>query len=100
MKKQTVKIGDEFFTIERPIERVDCLDYGYDLYQCYDRPSERKKGIFEDWKKWAYENGVKGFGIATYNDHMFTLRGNITIDGVEGLIWITKTRQEFYPFIN
>ena len=76
--------------------RCEC---GFDgenaIYNCYDRPSVYKVGIWEDWRKWACETeGVTDFAIGSYNCMQFTIHGFYT-DGEHGYnIYITKTRNE------
>lgn len=68
----------------------------YTLKECYARPSEIKLEIFEDWKRYVYNSfeHVWNFGIESYNGFMFTLGWNTP----DGQYYVTKTRQEFYPY--
>lgn len=70
-----------------------------DLYDCYKRPSEAKREIYEYWLLWACRSGVKNFGIESYNSMMFTLSGKIEIKGKKYWLYITKTRQELFEIV-
>lgn len=67
-----------------------------DLHDCYKTPSDIKDRIFWEWWHYvlaSFEN-FSNFGIESYNCMMFTL-GWTTL---EGEYYVTKTRQEFYPY--
>lgn len=66
------------------------------IYNCYDRPSEYKVAIWNDWLKWAREtDGVTGFEISSYNCMQFTISGfYVDENGNEYNIYITKSRNE------
>lgn len=66
------------------------------LIYCYDRPSEIKQEIFECWENFVRNNFKEfwNFGIESYNGFMFTLGWTTP----EGEYYVTKTRQEFYPY--
>ena len=42
------------------------------LYQCYDRPSQAKVGIYNEWVDYARKVDASKWGIATYNANVFT----------------------------
>ena len=42
------------------------------LYQCYDRPSQAKVGIYNEWVEYARKVDASKWGIATYNANVFT----------------------------
>lgn len=71
------------------------------LYNCYEKPSYRKQNIYNYWDKWFKECHSPCYGIRSYNCMMFTLSGIIHFDdlALHGIVYITKTRQEFYPFV-
>lgn len=66
------------------------------LKACYERPSEIKQEIFKDWENFVRNNFDEywNFGIESYNGFMFTLGWTTP----EGEYYVTKTRQEFYPY--
>lgn len=66
------------------------------LDSCYDRPSDVKKEIYEDWEYYVRHSfdDFCDFGIESYNVFMFTLGWSTP----EGEYYVTKTRQEFYPY--
>lgn len=66
------------------------------LDTCYQKPSEIKQEIFEYWEKFVRDNfdEFRNFGIESYNGFMFTLGWTTP----EGEYYVTKTRQEFYPY--
>lgn len=70
------------------------------LDDCYGRPSERKKAIFDYWFRWYYENeNMFGFGIRSYNTHIFTLQAYMMFtDDIYGLVDITPTHN--YVWVN
>ena len=67
-----------------------------ELYDCYDRPSRAKQSIFWAWKQYCLDSfkDFYNFGIESYNVSMFTLGWTTP----EGEYYVTKTRQEFYPY--
>lgn len=102
MKKgDEIIINGKVFKIMDFIEEKFALNT-YNLDECYAKPSIRKSNIYCNWMLWALSSNVHYMGISTYNAHMFTMRGIIHIDdySIHGIVYITKTRQEFYPFIN
>ena len=66
------------------------------LDTCYEKPSEAKKEIYEWWLRFAISSfdELDNFGIESYNCMMFTLGWNTS----KGQYYVTKTRQEFYPY--
>lgn len=98
MKNNIFFIGEIPF-VEKRKTLPNFSGKGRNLYECYDRPSNTKREIFNDWWAWSKRNNVKDFGIYTYNGFMFTLTGRIEIEGQEYAIYITKTRQELYKIV-
>lgn len=74
------------------------------LTDCYARPSEVKKEIYNNWFNWyltfdSPEYEIVKMTIQTYNSHMFTIRMDVFDNKTHnfiGCIYITKTRQEFW----
>lgn len=88
-------INDQFFKIMKPIEKPINV-YRKGLLDCYKKPSFAKKCIYRAWERFCFKyfDDVKNFGIESYNGFMFTLGWST----LEGEYYVTKTRQEFYPY--
>ena len=65
---------------------------------CYGRPSQYKRAIFEDWQRWfiAHDGWCS---VASYNCTMFTLEGVLKVGDQLYRAYITKTRQELTPIV-
>lgn len=94
MKKKTITIDNEIFELKvgnyNDVIRLDYYAYRT-LYDCYNNPSSIKKAIYDEWRKWAYDNDVEKFGVSSYNCHFFTLQGLIKIDSRYFIIRITPS---------
>lgn len=98
---KTMKINGENFKIMKPISSFSLYTGQFkDITECYNRPSQIKQAIFDDWVQWSCEAECEEFGIVGYNGFMFTLGGLIVLSGKMYYIYITKTRQEIYPIVN
>lgn len=64
------------------------------LGECYGRPSERKKAIYNSWLKWASDH-CNAFGVYSFNSHFFTLIGSLTLQK-EYVFVITSTHITLY----
>ena len=65
---------------------------------CYGRPSQYKRAIFEDWQRWFIKHD--GWcSVASYNRMMFTLEGVLKVGKQLYRAYITKTRQELTPIV-
>ena len=93
--KEFKVINGKKFDVMKPIE-IETRRTRHTLKHCYDRPSEIKHEIFEDWERFVINNFDEfwNFGIESYNGFMFTLGWTTP----EGEYYVTKTRQEFYPY--
>lgn len=93
--KEFKNINGIKFEVMKPIE-LERRSPRHTLTHCYVRPSEIKREIFENWERFVRNNFEEfwNFGIESYNVFMFTL-GWTTPDGE---YYVTKTRQEFYPY--
>ena len=72
---------------------------GYRLLDdCYDRPSQAKREIYNDWMEWAGNiYTMYSFGITSFNTCFFTLEGVIEkSDGKLEVLHITKSRNIVY----
>ena len=83
------------FEIKKPIENPR-MSIRKRLDTCYQKPSEVKQEIYDLWLRFVISSfdDVDNFGIESYNCMMFTLGWNT----LEGQYYVTKTRQEFYPY--
>lgn len=93
--KKFMEVNGRIFEVKKPIEKPS-FRIRRDLHDCYKTPSDIKDRIFWEWKHYvlaSFEN-VSNFGIESYNCMMFTLGWTTP----EGEYYVTKTRQEFYPY--
>lgn len=64
----------------------------HDLYLAYDRPSDAKRAIFQDWFEfWAQFEERESFGIASRNCFMFTITMTFKNNGKWYNAYITPT---------
>ena len=96
-----ITINNVRFEIKRvPGEKLISLFKELALYNnrvlsdCYGRPSERKKAIYNSWLKWA-TGFCNGFGVYSFNSHFFTLIGSLTLQK-EYVFVITSTHNALY----
>ncbi len=63
------------------------------LYECYNRPSERKAYIYDYYRKLLQENvdNVENYGIASYNCNIITLEAIIQKDFKRYYLYITPS---------
>lgn len=102
--KRYIELNNETFVVKKvkgelhPIKEVRTLD------NCYAKPSDTKRAIYNEWFKWylsvdspVYE--IDNMTVHTYNVNMFTIRMDVfdrkTHEFI-GYIYITKTRHEFW----
>ena len=64
-----------------------------ELTDCYNRPSDRKKAIWEYWKKFfiEVESCSGGCFVNSYNCNIFTIGNVIQVGGMVYSILITPT---------
>lgn len=93
--KEFKVVNGKKFEIMKPIEKPTLKDRR-DLHDCYEKPSTAKERIFWEWRHYvsASFKVFSNFGIESYNGFMFTLGWSTP----EGEYYVTKTRQEFYPY--
>ena len=93
--KKYKEVNGRKFEVMKPIDNPR-MSYRKVLSDCYDRPSETKESIYWDWEHFCVNafDDLDNFGIVSYNIFMFTLGWNTS----EGQYYVTKTRQEFYPY--
>lgn len=103
--KKYIKLNDEIFEVKKLKHEPVYLGYKI-LDDCYAKPSEAKKAVYNKWLEWLNELILYNptgyvFGrlaILSYNCNMFTLGVEVynKIGELIGDIYITKTRQEFW----
>ena len=91
----TFELKQRNFKNQQPIKDIlhVIVDTSKMLHECYERPSETKRDIFNKWWNW-YTNtdNVYAIGVRSYNTHMFTLQGYIQFNEFSyGIIDITPT---------
>lgn len=93
--KKFIECNGLYFEVKKPIEKPTSITRKF-LYECYKKPSKAKESIYRYWSDYVFNtfNHIENFGVESYNCHMFTL-GWATPDGE---FYVTKTRQEFYPY--
>lgn len=93
--KKYIEIDGMLFQIMKSIDS-ERRSSRHTLKECYDCSSEIKQKIFEDWERFVINNfdDFWNFGIESYNGFMFTLGWTTP----KGEYYVTKTRQEFYPY--
>lgn len=68
------------------------------LEQCYTKPSETKRAIYNEWREWYLSaDNVVMFGIRSCNNFCFNLAGIVTDENtgeIIGVLNITKTKNE------
>ncbi|MDY5727330.1 MAG: hypothetical protein SPK49_01775 [Erysipelotrichaceae bacterium] len=97
--KKFIECGEMYFEVKKPIEKATTttrLTSRMWLYDCYKNPSKAKESIYRYWRDYVFNTfeNVTNFGVESYNNHMFTLGWTTP----QGEFYVTKTRQEFYPY--
>lgn len=102
--KKYVELNNETFEVKKVKGELYPMKEVRTLEDCYARPSDAKKAIYNDWFNWyltvdspLYE--IVNMSIQSYNVNMFTIRMdvfNVKTHEFIGYIYITKTRQEFW----
>ena len=95
--KKFIECNDMYFEVKKTIEKPKSVTRKV-LYEWYKKPSTAKESIYRYWRDYVFNtfSYVENFGIETYNCQMFTLGWNTP----QGEFYVTKTRQEFYPYYN
>ena len=100
--KKTILINGEIFTVKKAITGNgtirNCIQYT-NINAAYEKPSNTKIEIWEDWYKILSEADAWRIGVSSKNHNMFTISFMIEIDCVTYLGYITKTRQELTPIV-
>lgn len=97
-EEKIIMLGGEKFTLKKAILKSDISNYytnnKYSLDQCYNRPSEAKRNIFNYWHDIALNNDCSTLKVKGYNSMMLTLETMKLIDNKVYYFYITKTKQE------
>lgn len=74
------------------VSKVKALD------DCYERPSQTKKDIYDMWIRWSQSvTDLYTFDVDTYNTNVFTLSGVLEYShGMVEVIHITPTKHILY----
>lgn len=97
-----IKLNNETFKVRHFKGELHPITQVRSLTDCYARPSEAKKDIYQYWFHWymGEDNNfiLKHFSVNSYNAQMFTLRCDVynMEDEFIGQLYISKTRQEFW----
>lgn len=92
-------------TIIHYIDEAQDNRFHRDLSECYERPSQTKRDIYDDWFSWVYDFNAKAktdmyitwFRITSYNIFQFTLKAVMYVDAEPwALLEITKEHNRFY----
>lgn len=98
--KMELEIDGMIFTFRDGIQNsVLKSDILRGLYNCYKKPSDKKKDIFEIISFWFYNNGGK-CGIHSYNSNIITISGYVNLNGIQIGILITPTYNYFFQLEN
>ena len=93
--KKFIECNDMYFEVKKPIEKPTSV-VRKALYECYKKPATEKESMYRCWRDYVFNtfSHVENFGIESYNGNTFTLGWTTP----EGEFYVTKTRQEFYPY--
>lgn len=102
--KQYVELNNVTFEVKKAKGELHPMKEVRNLDDCYARPSDTKKAIYNGWFNWylAVESPkyqIANMSIQSYNANMFTIRMdafNAKTYEFIGYLYITKTRHEFW----
>ena len=70
-------LNGEIFTLDTKETETETMLTRRDIYDCYERPSQHKVAIFNEWRNWFVANN--GYcTVSSYNCMMFTIAGYVT----------------------
>lgn len=102
--KKYIKLNNETFEVKKAKDDLYPMEKVCTLTDCYARPSEVKKAIYNEWFNWylsvaSPDYELVNMSIQSYNVNMFTIRIDVfdikTLEFI-GYLYITKTRHEFW----
>lgn len=86
------------FEIGTPVQEGHWSDRT--VYDCYDRPSDAKRAIWEDWANYILDTfRTVRFGVESYNGFQFTISGVVEWEGQQYQLYITKCHNIIRPII-
>ena len=106
--KQYIELNHECFEVKKVKGELHPIEKMRSLEDCYEKPSQAKREIYNYWLKWYLtvsakmsldnlESGLRHFTIDSYNCMMFTLKMDVYEKGnFVGHLYVSKTRQEFW----
>lgn len=102
--KHYIELNNVTFEVKKVKGELHPIKQVRTLSDCYARPSDAKKAIYNNWFNWyltveSSEYQIVNMTINSFNVHMFTICMDVfdtkTYSFI-GQIYISKTRQEFW----
>lgn len=102
--KQYIELNNVTFEVKKVKGELRPMKEARTLADCYARPSDIKKDIWDEWFNWYLtvdraEYQIFNMTIYSYNVIMFTIRMDVfdtkTYEFI-GCLYISKTRHEFW----
>ena len=94
-RTQYLQLGNIDFKVCEPIHRNQIKEKYTTLYDCYGRYSERKRAIWEAWKRDIYGiDSTALIWVSSHNCNFFTISAIVNVYDKWYYIYITHTRQE------
>ena len=90
------------FEVCKPCTTKDKVIYTRDIYECYERPSQTKIAIWNEWCRYFIDKrNCFRFGVASYNSMQFTIEAIMWVEelGCDCYLSITKTRNWLFPML-
>jgi hypothetical protein len=101
--KRYIELNNETFKVRHFKGELHPITQVRTLTDCYARPSDIKKAIYNDWFNWyltvdSPDYQIVNYTIQSYNTCMFTIRMDVfdKTDNFIGCLYISKTSQEFW----
>ena len=96
-KEKKLKAYDELDKLRIITNFISRTSPRVTLTDCYKKPSETKKAIYESWKNWWIDTSeVHNLSVRSYNSNIFTLEALYDDGNTRGIIIITPTKREIY----
>lgn len=71
-----------------------------DLDDCYGRPSDIKRNIWNWWLSWFVNKcGSVNFGVCSASSSFFSIEGKIEFEGKKYYLYITKAHNRAYEIV-
>ena len=102
--KRYIELNNETFEVKKAKGELHTMKEVRTLADCYARPSEAKKHIYNYWFDWyltveSSDYEIVNMTVQSYNTSVFTIRMDVfdtKTHGFIGYIYISKTRQELW----